>query len=64
MHQKCTHTHTSTMCTDISSLAKVSDKETVDLVLHAMGRPLMQLNVPEHFVNPATDERPKTMEQE
>ena len=36
----------------------------VDLVLQAMGRPLMQLNVPECFANPTMDERPKMMEQE
>ena len=57
----CTHQHD---VHTISSLAKISDKETVDLVLWAMGRPLMQLNVPEHFVNPTMDERPKTTEQE
>ena len=36
----------------------------VDLVLQAMGRPLIQLNVLEHIANPTMDERPKTMEQE
>ena len=50
------------MCTYISSLAKITDKEMVDLVLWAVGRPLMQLNIPEHFSNPTMDERPKMME--
>ena len=36
----------------------------VHLVLWAMGRPLLQLNVPEHFTNPTMDERPKMREQE
>ena len=35
------HTHVRTMCAHILSLTKVSDKEMVDLVLHAVGRPLM-----------------------
>ena len=52
------------MWAHILSLAKVSDKEMVDLVLHAMGKPLMQLSIHKCFVNPATDERPKTTEQE
>ena len=62
MHQK--HMYASMICAHISSLAKVSNKEMVDLVLQAMGRPLMQLNIQEHFTNPTTDERPKTTEQE
>ena len=40
------HAHASTMCAHISSLAKILDKEMVDSVLRAVGRPLMQLNVP------------------
>ena len=36
----------------------------VDLVLQAVGRPLMQLNIPEHFANPTMDKRPKMREQE
>ena len=44
-HASKAHAHASTMCTNILSLVKISDKEMVDLVLHAVGRPLMQLNV-------------------
>ena len=33
-------------------------------MLHTFSRPLMQLNVPEPFVNPAVNARPKTTEQE
>ena len=58
------HAHASTMCAHISSLAKVSDKEMVDLMLCGVGRPLMQLNIPKRFVNPAVNARPKTMEEE
>ena len=63
-HTSEAHTHASTMCAHISSLPKVSDKEMVNLVLHAVGRPLMQLSVPERFVNPAVNARPKTTEEE
>ena len=63
-HASEAHTHVSTMCTHISSLTKVSDKEMVNLVLHAVGRPLMQLNIPKRFVNLAVDARLKAMEEE
>ena len=52
------------MCAHISSLAKILDKEMVDSVLRAVGRPLMQLNVPERFVNLAVDPQPRTSEEE
>ena len=58
------HVHASMMCAHISSLTKVSNKEMVNLVLHAVSRPLMQLNIPEQFVNPTVDTIPKTTEQE
>ena len=63
-HASEAHAHASTMCAHISSLAKVSDKEMVDLVLCAVGRPLVQLNIPEGFVNPTVNTRPKTTEQQ
>ena len=56
--------YVSTMCTRISSLTKIMDKETVDLVLHAVGGPLMQLNVPKRFTNLTVNARPKTIEEE
>ena len=58
------HAHVSTMCTHISSITKIMDKEMVDLVLCAVGRPLMQLNVPKRFANLTVDARPKTTEEE
>ena len=63
-HASEAHAHASMMCAHISSLTKVLDKEMVDLVLCAVGRPLMQLNIPEWFVNPIVETRPKTTEQE
>ena len=58
-HASEVHPHVSTMCAHISSLTKIMDKEMVDLVLHAVGRPLMQLNVPERFVNPTVMQDPR-----
>ena len=63
-HASEAHTHVSTMCAHISSIVKVSDKETVNLVLCTVGRPLMQLNIPKRFVNPAVNARPKTTKEE
>ena len=56
--------HASTICAHISSLEKISGKATMDAILRAMGRPLMQLNIPECYVNPASDLRPKTTTEE
>ena len=48
----------------ISSLAKISDKATVDAILWAVGRPLMQLNIPKCYINSASDPKPKTTTEE
>ena len=63
-HASKAHAHVSTMCAHISSLAKISDKEMVDCVLRVVGRLLMQLNIPERFVNLVVDPKPRTSEQE
>ena len=63
-HASEAHAHMSTMCAYISSLAKISNKETVNSVLRVVGQPLMQLNVPERFMNPVVDPKPMTSEEE
>lgn len=60
-HASKADVHMSTMCMNISSLVKISDKMMGDAVPRAVGRLLMQLNIPEHFLNPATDKKLKTM---
>ena len=41
--------HVVSMCVNLSSLAKITDWGTFQMVLKATVRPLMQINVPEHF---------------
>lgn len=49
---------------NISSLAKIADEETIDTVLRAAACPLVQINVPEHYLNLTQDPKPKTSEQQ
>ena len=46
--------------TDISSLAKIADVDTLDMVLKAATRPLVQINIPAKFLNPTIDPVPRT----
>ena len=50
----------STMCVKLGSLVKVTDQEMFQTVLKAMVWPLMQINVPEHFLNLVEDAKPQT----
>ena len=54
-HASEAHTHMSSMCTNLSSLAKIMAQQTFQMLLMATVRPLMQVNVPEHFLNPIED---------
>ena len=47
--------HLSTAAVHFSSLAKITNRETFHTILNAAVRPLVQLNVPEKFLNPVTD---------
>ena len=63
-HASEAHEHLSTLCTNISALAKIMDRVTLHMVINGAVWPLMQINVPEGFLNPVEDRRPKTMEEE
>ena len=45
---------------NISALAKITDANTLDIVLKAAIRPLIQINVLEKFLNLTTDPKPKS----
>ena len=45
-------------------LAKVTDKTTLQTIINGAVRPLVQINIPEGFLNPVEDRRPKTTEEE
>ena len=49
---------------NISALAKITDRAMLHTVINGAVRPLMQINIPEGFLNPVEDRRPKTMEEE
>ena len=58
------HSHHAAFTANLSSLAKVTDWETLKLVMKSAIQPLIQMNVPEGFVNPIKDKEPQTLEQE
>ena len=58
------HLHLAMVTANLSSLAKVTDWETLKLVMKSAVQPLIQMNVPEGFLDPVKDEEPQTSEQE
>ena len=58
------HSHLATVTANLSSLAKVTDWETLKLVMKSAVWPLIQMNVPEGFLDPIKDKEPQTLEQE
>ena len=52
------------MAANISSLAKITDRDMLHAVIKAAARLMIQLNVPEWFLNPLEDPRKKTSEDE
>ena len=63
-HAAWAHEHLAEVCANVSALAKVMDKATLLSVINGAVRPLVQLNIPEGFLNPVEDKRAKTSEEE
>ena len=63
-HAARAHEHLAEVCANISALAKVTDKATLLSIINGAVRPLVQLNIPEGFLNPIKDKRAKTTEEE
>ena len=63
-HASQAHEHLSSVCTNISALAKITDRAMLHTVINGAVRPLVQINIPEGFLNPVEDRRPKTTEEE
>ena len=55
--------HLSSCCADLSSLAKIRDRETLHLVMKATICPLVRFNVLEKFLNPVEDVKQKMSEE-
>ena len=58
------HSHLATVAANLSSLAKVTDWETLKLIMKGAVQPLIQMNVPEGLLDPIKDKEPQTLEQE
>ena len=63
-HTAQAHGHLSEVCANVSALMKVTDKATLLSVINGAVRPLVQLNIPEGFLNPIEDKKAKTTEEE
>ena len=63
-HAAQAHEHLLAVCANISALAKITDKTTLHTIINGAVRPLVQINIPEGFLNPVEDKQPKTTEEE
>ena len=63
-HAAQAHEHLSSVCANISALAKITDKTMLHTVINGAVRPLVQINILEGFLNPVEDRRPKMTEEE
>ena len=58
-HLSEAHAHMSSFVANISSLAKITDPKTFDMVMKAVARLMIQVNVPEHYLSPVPRSTPK-----
>ena len=63
-HAARAHEHLSEVCANVSALAKVMDKATLLSMINGAVHPLVQLNIPEGFLNPIEDKKAKMTEEE
>ena len=63
-HAAQAHEHLSEVCANITALAKITDKTTLMSVINGAVWPLVQLNIPEGFLNPVEDKKVMTSEEE
>ena len=63
-HLSEVHAHMSSFMANISSLAKIADPETFDMVMKAAARPMIQVNIPECYLSLVQDPPPKTTAEE
>ena len=63
-HAAQAHEHLSEVCANVTALAKITDKTTLMSVINVAVQPLVQLNIPDGFLNPMEDKKVKTTEEE
>ena len=54
-HLSEAHAHMSSFVANMSSLAKIADPETFDMVMKAAARLMIQINIPEHYLSLVQD---------
>ena len=63
-HLSEAHTHMSSFAANMLSLAKIADPKTFDMVMKAAARPMIQINIPEHYLSLIQDPPPKMTAEE
>ena len=63
-HVAQAHEHLSEVCANVSALTKVTDKATLLSMINRAVHLLVQLNIPEGFLNPVEDKKAKMTEEE
>ena len=63
-HLSEVHAHMSSFVANISSLAKITDPETFNMVMKAAARLMIQVNIPEHYLSLVQDPPPMTTAEE
>ena len=58
------HAHMLAFAANMSSLAKIANPETFNMVMKAAAQPMIQINVPEHYLSPVQDPPPKMTAEE
>ena len=58
-HLSEVHAHMSSFMANISSLAKIANPETFNMVMKAAAQLMIQINIPEHYLSPVQDPPPK-----
>ena len=59
-HLSEAHRHMSSYATNMSSLIKIADPDTFQAMLKAMACPLIQVNIPERYLNLVAEPQPQT----
>ena len=54
-HLSEAHAHMSSFAANMSSLAKIANPETFDMVIKAAARLMIQINIPEHYLSLVQD---------
>ena len=58
-HLSEVHAHMSSFVANMSSLAKIANPKTFNMVMKAAAQPMIQINIPEHYLSPGPRSTPK-----